>query len=245
MNTTARAVGVIAAAWLLVCGASADFLPLFGAPGRELDHTEIFEAVYSPGTAWVPFGTRVDGQGHPIDFTNGALQAVRVDDYALGGVLDANTGAAGLTDDQVWGGGPVTINALARYASYSQRLGYDALGDAAGYVNLFDVSGSGLNVSGTAVLDLVPGQTWAWARAGTGQTYYSVPALNHDQQDHLVTYQLQGLADGRSRWLLCWEDLPNRGDKDYNDLVVELSAPVPEPASAVLLLMVWAAWRRR
>ncbi|MCK4341757.1 MAG: DUF4114 domain-containing protein [Phycisphaerae bacterium] len=250
MSRTMRLVSLLAAVIFLAATPTnvwADYVPVAPAPGAELDHAEIFEAVFSPGTAWVAFGTNEDPYGNPVDLTNGLLEAIRVDDLNLGGVLDVNTGSPGATDDQIWTGGPVTATALARYAGYSQKFGYDRDGDALGYLNLFDVQGNGTSVTGTATLDLDPGETWAWGRSGDGGTWFSDPLRNADSLDHLVTYQLDGFNDGLNHWLLCWEDLNHLGDQDYNDLVIELTAAVPEPGSGMLSFagLGLLAWLRR
>ena len=68
-------------------------------------------------------------------------------------------------------------------------------------------------------------------------TWYSEAALNSDLLDHMVAFQVSAY-----RYIIAFEDLPElygngqpRSDLDYNDLVVEIYAPVPEPATLVLL----------
>jgi hypothetical protein len=56
----------------------------------------------------------------------------------------------------------------------------------------------------------------------------------------MVTYRIEGLPDRATHatWLLMFEDLAGGGDRDYNDLVVEVKAiPLPPalwPAAALL-----------
>ncbi len=53
----------------------------------------------------------------------------------------------------------------------------------------------------------------------------------------MVTWRITGgSANTIGNYVLAWEDLRNLGDKDYNDLVVEVGgvAPVPEPATMLL-----------
>ncbi|MGD8452468.1 MAG: DUF4114 domain-containing protein [Phycisphaerae bacterium] len=239
------------ATWIALAAgpATADFVPI-AAPTHsgELGHPAILEAAFSPGTAWEPFGDRRDARDAYVDFTNGTLSAIRVDDFGLNGILDAFWNSPGDATDAVWTGQAVSAEARARYAAYAQEFGYDLLGDNAGYAKLFDVSGSGTNVSGGATLSFARNDAWTWARSGSGLTWYSDIGGNTDGDDHLVTYELTGLDDGLKHWLLCWEDLPDLGDADYNDLVVEVTA-VPEPevvmlagAGGVALLF---TWRRR
>jgi hypothetical protein len=234
--------------WWLVAGglavlptgtASAGFVPISGPATGELGQAAILEGVYSPGSAWIPFG-RTDGSGNAVDYTNGTLMALRVDDFGLGGVLNVKTGFAGSADDHRWTGGPVTAAARARYAAYCQKFGYED----DGLVTLFDVTGSGLAVTGSAVFAIDPLAVWTWGRSGTGKDWFSDPTQNSDQKDHLATYQITGLADSLKHWMLFWEDLDKLGDKDYNDLAVELTATAPEPAG-ILLTLVWMGVRRR
>lgn len=243
MRSTIRLV-ILAALAAGPVAAQADFIPVGLPYAGELGHAAIFEGVYSPGTAWSAI-ERPGGES--VNFTNGSLIALRVDDYGRGGVVNVNTGVAGAMDDLIWTGGPVVATARARFASHAQILGYSTNPQTGDYFELFEVSGSGLNVTGSAELVLPPGQTWTWTRSGTGPVWFSGPAYNTDLLDHMVTYQITGLNDGYNRWMIFWEDLPNLGDGDYNDFAIELTAPVPEPASAAALALgaVLLAARRR
>lgn len=81
-----------------------------------------------------------------------------------------------------------------------------------------------------------------------GGFFYSDTTKNGDGYDHMVGFRGndQDLVQTPGNWpgtwssneyILAFEDLPNGGDKDYNDLVVMVESvkPVPEPASLVLL----------
>ena len=200
-------------------------------PG-ELSHEEILEAVYS-----------VDFVASGMDFFSpgkeGGISAIRFDDeLTLSDVLDVVVGQFGTADDQVWGNGDITATAMARYASYTQQFGYDA---GEGFVVLFDVSGSGTKVDGSATVDLID-RTWAWGRGNSDGTnrYYSEIDRNRDGLDHMVTYRINGLDTNETVWMLFWEDLPGghsrrcASDRDFNDLAVEIRA-VPEPATLFIL----------
>ncbi|MBU0638170.1 MAG: DUF4114 domain-containing protein [Planctomycetes bacterium] len=243
-----RALTVLCTVSLYSQAALADFTPVKAAPSNEWSHARILEALYSPGYTWATFGGRVDTAGNPVDYSNGEFSALRVDDFGLGGPLDVVNGNTGSADDQLWTGGSVSGTAVARFASYKQEFGYLVANDRgkSSYVKLFEVSGSGMAVSGSASAEFSPSDEWAWARGGSGKTWYSQDALNHDGENHLVTYRIDGLNDGVSRWILFWEDLNNLGDADYNDLVVEVTA-VPEPGAFVLaaLGLAWIVSARR
>jgi hypothetical protein len=83
----------------------------------------------------------------------------------------------------------------------------------------------------------------------TGDTYYSETTLNSDAIDHMLAYQgtnsnfisgpgsVPGSLFGSNDYILGWEDLPNGGDLDYQDLAVLVRniTPVPIPAAFWLL----------
>jgi hypothetical protein len=82
----------------------------------------------------------------------------------------------------------------------------------------------------------------------TENVYYSDTALNEDDYDHMFAYSGMGDSfsvynDGNyltwtsNEWILAWEDLYGGGDQDFTDFVImaESVAPVPEPATLLLL----------
>jgi len=219
-----------------ISSASADFSPVHNS--GEADHLQILEGIYSPGTAWTRFGTRTDGEGTVVDLTNGTLSAIRIDDFNVEGAMDVAGGTPGSGDDRIWTGSLLDTNARARFAGFQQVFGIATDGTEGPIVtDLFTVGGSGLSVSGNANVSFLDPQNFNWTRGGDGDRYFSNPSLNPDGQDHMVTYQIQGFDDGLTHWMLFWEDLPNRGDVDYNDLGVEVTAfSVPEPGSLMLMI---------
>jgi hypothetical protein len=169
------------------------------------------------------------------------ITATRVSDYGLGGLLNlVNSGTPNPADDKTWTDGIASMTVEARFAAYSQEFGYDT---GSGYNWVFDVTGSGFLVSGSGTFDFPPGSSWNWVRYGDGGMWYSDPSNNNmrDGLDHMITYQITGLNDGYTTWLVFWEDLKGRyrscggSDRDFNDLVVEIKATVIPAPGAVLL----------
>ena len=198
-----RCLAVAGASALGLAQANAAFSPVAGPSNGEASHEEILEAVY--GGDWNPSG---------LDFNNNGLSATRVDD----------------DNDQLFDVDTFSARAVARYAGFSQNFGYFSGGE---YNELFDVEGSGTNVTGAANNVDPPGSQVNFGRGGGGGTFDS-RAPNNPAGDHLVTYRIDGLDNGaETTWLLFWEDLPLVGaDRDFQDLVVEVRASViPLPAA--------------
>lgn len=240
--------------------ANANLTTVQGPPGSEHTHAQILSNLY--GGAFVGAGFSAPS------YTNGTVTATRVDDTNAAGGIGSNlnlvTGAPGLpVTDQQWVDGIAITSAEAKFASFSQKFGYN---DGSGYTNLFDVTVNGpggYNVSGSATHQFSAGAPWTWMRAGTGGTYSSQNSANPDgDRDHMVTYAISGLAGlgaNETVWLLFWEDLPGafnsgKSDRDFNDLVVQINAKapsleaVPLPGAVVMggigLGMVMAVRRR-
>jgi len=233
---------------VILCGlalgvgtAGAATIPVFGPASGEAGHKAILESLYSGVFTAV---------GDDFVGSDGAagIQVLRQDDFLTPmGVLSAVDGARGTAADAIWAGGVISATAEARYASHSQRFGFDR-GD--GFESLFDVQGYGMNVTGSATVDLT-GDTWRWVRRKQdgSNPWHSDRTWNHDGLDHMVTYRVTGLDTSETVWLLFWEDLPKcSSDLDYNDLVVEVRA-LPEPATLAWTtvggLVVLIGYRRR
>ncbi len=226
-----RAVVVVA---VIVCAqtARAGFTDVLAAPGSELGHAEILTGIYD-GT----FRSANVAKDGFFGFTNDTgINAYRIHDFAGGGgpgdPLDLlGTGSSGATD-QVWMDGIASIQAVGRYAAFSQTFGSFDGASGGTLEELFAISGSGFVVDGESSSTFTG--DWRWGRGGGGGTWSSL-ASDNDDDDHMVTYRVEGLANGAdATWLLFWEDLPGLGDQDYNDLVIEVMAIVPLPPAVWL-----------
>jgi hypothetical protein len=206
----------------------AAFTPIGSTFAGELDHAQILSAIY--GGTFAASGA---------DFTNGTVSAVRAPDFPMSG---SQSLVGGITaTDQVWDDGFMTATAQAVYSTMpGKAFGYFAGETGSTYTKLFDVTGSGLAVTGTADLDM-RGMTWRWVQTYQGLFgmvgHSSLAADNPNGQDRMVAYKITGLPDGFSTWMLCWED-QDTGDigvDDFNDLVIAVRATsVPVPGAIVL-----------
>jgi hypothetical protein len=162
------------------------------------------------------------------NFSNGTVTATRIDD----------DGGA----EQRWNVNVTSARAVAAFSGYNQSFGQVVNGS---YQPLFDVSGKGFDVSGSAgAAGGRPAGGFTFARAGDDRVLHdrvlsSSAADNRDAADHLVSYRVTG-AGSDPTYLLFWEDAIGRGsDFDHNDLVVELKAASGE---ALLIPLPAAAW---
>ncbi|HOE67643.1 MAG TPA: DUF4114 domain-containing protein [Candidatus Hydrogenedentes bacterium] len=146
--------------------------------------------------------------------------------------------------------GQQTLVAEAKYAGHNpQEMGWYqpvGAGPVTTYTPLLSVSGKGVagfpgnTLAGTLSSTFNPAGPFGFyleSPQNSGNNFYSESWRNAGA-DHLVIYDLGTLvgAPHANRYLLGWEDVPySQADKDYNDLVVELTSVVPEPASMLLL----------
>lgn len=194
----------------------AGFTVIKAAPKAEAGTADVLSHLYG--------GTFV---GDDESLANGSTVATRLEDQT----------------DQIWSGKKFTVAAVARYSGNSQGFGY--FDQAKRYQPLFETTGEGFEVSGSATF-APTADSFAWGRRGNSGTQSSEAAANVDGRDHLITYEIKPSA-GSPMWLLFWEDLDNaegltarHSVADYNDLVVSLrvatdSVPVavPLPPAAI------------
>jgi hypothetical protein len=196
----------------------------------ELGHAAILSHAYGGDFA-------ADG----LNFTNGTITAVRVEDFG------------GASADQCWAGELLSARALARFGGFEQTLGL--FGGSAGGAceDLFTISGTGFNVGGAIGGLDVSGDAFRFARGGGGELFSSLDSENTAGHDHLVTYRLAGPA-GEDRYVLFFEDASavQDSDWDFNDMVVEITGASPHaiplpPAvwSGLAVLLTGGLWNAR
>jgi hypothetical protein len=235
---------------------------------NEDDHAEILSNI--DGGTFVPVPAPPLMGPTSVDFTNGTLYAQRLHDRLTQNILGGETllgGGGNLNGvDQLWRANFTIASAEAKFALFDQVFGYYDVDPSAegGFQELFTVNGFGYDVDETADLSALAGRTIRWARKGgpddpDPREFSSRESDNIDGADHMVSYLIQdvgktaGVGDDVFTFLLFWEDkFLNEGrptvltaDFDFNDLVVEVKALIPEPASGAILALAGAFSLRR
>lgn len=171
---------------------------------------------------------------------------------ALSEVLD-NIYGAGYWEpydepDELWRNINGVASAQAKYASATQTLGYFPGVVGGTFQSLFSVTGSGyLGGSPSATIPVAQtGSIFRFADQPSGYPVWSsLVSDNSDGMDHMQTYSITG-GPSAGNYVICWEDLPKESsDVDYQDLVVEVSGVVPEPATFLLLGLGCLALRKK
>jgi hypothetical protein len=180
-----------------------------------------------------------------------------------GGILDQVYGLSNLMPiddayDQIWNPAIGNATAQAKYAAYNQDFGYILDTGEPGFgggtfMSLFSVTGNGINLGAPSVNFDSGEVNFVWALNPSGAPLWtSLPSQNSDSLDHMMTWKIiepdgnsaASLANNnlQKKYVIAWEDLPDGGDQDYNDLVVEVTlegiaadTPVPIPAAILLL----------
>ncbi len=112
------------------------------------------------------------------------------------------------------------------YAAPFTKSGYYQAGDTANRFQLFtgsnhpgdwvDFTVDGFNSIGFYIFPAIQDINKYW---------YSETGFNADDFDHLLVFP----AGQPNQYLLCWEDLPEGGDKDFQDLVLKVKLPNDPP----------------
>jgi hypothetical protein len=227
-NRWIKSLAVAALVGLGVSDAKANFTTFKAPPANEASQMDILSHAYG-----VTFHVVGD------DYYAGAVTAKRVDDnMSFTGPMALSSGHIGDATDQSWCAGNFHAKTLAAFSYNTQQLGCI---DGSGYHSLFDVTGYGYDATGETTHNM-NGATFDFARSGNSGTQSSLKSMNSDGRDHLVTFEIEGLAGQTCPvWVMFWEDLDltsnlplKRSWADYNDLVVEISksdsaAAVPLP----------------
>ncbi len=215
--------------------------PTKGQPSQE----QILDNIYGANFASAGWG-----------FTSPTIQATRLQDFSRVRPQGMNEHDPA-SSDQVWADGSYVASVKARYAPLAGSVSFGYFSGASGgtYQKLFDVSGYGMNTTGSSGLVNGLGKDWRWGeyRTGPGGTNnYSSLQNDNGGKDHMVAYRITGLADEKkwSTWLLFWENTYGGKDNDFNDLVVEVkAAAMPAPGAVILglvgLCLVGCYQRRR
>lgn len=202
----------------------------------ELNHQQILSGIY---------GGSFSASG--VDFSNGSITATRIHDFDAS---DGHSGSLNLlanndagANDQIWIDGIALMTGRARYANENQSLGIFQGSDntTTGFSTgtLLSINSNPFLGSGTTYGPTNLSGEWRWGSDGAAMRS-SMEGDNADGLDHMVTYMITGAglaalgydADA-TVWLMFWDDgLGQDGDRDFNDLVVEVMAmaiPLPAP----------------
>jgi hypothetical protein len=162
------------------------------------------------------------------------------------GILDTLYGLSNLQRvqdnyDQIWVNNGGKVDAVAKYAGYTQTFGYIY---SSSFSPLFTITANGyLPDNWVSMPSLPSGANFNFADYPSGSPLWSSlqTANSGGNNDHMVTWKIIGNTGNPENiigdYVVAWEDL-NLGDADYNDLVVEVqnvNPRTPEPASLSLL----------
>jgi hypothetical protein len=157
--------------------------------------------------------------------------------YGLGNLQRVDDGI-----DQTWWPANGRATAQAKFANFTQNFGYipqanDGTFNNSDFMPLFTVPGgtNGIGLGGPSATLNSGNVNFLWALKPSGAPLWtSLPGQNSDSLDHMVTWLITG-GEGNTagNFVIAWEDLPGGGDRDFNDVVVEVSV-VPIPAAAWL-----------
>ncbi len=163
-----------------------------------------------------------------------------------GGILDTLYGWGNLSEvppalDQLWVNptDEVAVEVQAKWAAYTQTFGYLPGSTGGTFQPLFVVCGNGYfgGKPSATIPKAVSGLIFRFADDPSGAPLWSSQATdNLDGRDHMRTFLItKGPSAGN--FVIAWEDLPCLGDRDFQDLVVEVHGvtQVPEPSMLAVL----------
>jgi hypothetical protein len=196
----------------------------------EANHAQILNIIYHQNFT-------LDGANGRDYFGDGGINAKRIydfDDIYYNIVHVYNHEPNDI--DQIWTDGAVTVTAEAKYASYQQAFGWNEGGLGTVFHKLVD--NTDINKPGVS-FTITAGEEFLWGYQAKGNPspgleWWSWTDKNYNQEDHMVTYFMEGASPTETVWTVFMEDLRFvDSDHDYNDFVVEIRA-IPEPATICL-----------
>ncbi len=137
---------------------------------------------------------------------------------SLGYDIDVAADELGLTEIAASGGGNVAVLLQKLSSSYGSSVaGFHVSTDSTQKTQLFSPSNE-VNDSVTFSVDggssiglyFIPG-------ISGGYTWYTEPTYNRDLYDHAKVF---ATGQNENEYLVCFEDLKNGGDRDFNDLII-------------------------
>lgn len=247
-TTLVGTLGVALAAFSASASTVPSFTPVSGTSfgHGEFNHAQIVASLYNgrfgqAGSSDTSAWNQVVEHGTIRQFRRGDLTITRVHDAGFGGALGTLASRTG-RDDEVWRAeGLISARAVARFAGFDQTFGFTrgaAGGSTSDFSPLLTANGSGMldRSQNRAVTFAGDNRPFRWVRTGAEGGFFTSNPADQCHTDMLVTYEVTGL--GKKTWLLFWEDIGpggshgfSRSDRDFNDLVVELTV-VPLPPAA-------------
>lgn len=163
-----------------------------------------------------------------------------------GGILDMLYGLSNLqrisdsfTGDQLWqvSAAAASVTVVAKFAGFSQGFGVIS-GSSGGTFTPLLTQVANVNPGSPGLSASLPALTgeFRFGNDPSGAPLWS--SLQSDNSDGGLDHMVAWRITTTGNYVLAWEDLAGLGDRDYNDLVVEVrgAAPAtPEPGTLLLI----------